>query len=414
MRLCIVTHKLKKGDGQGRVNYEVAKEAIRRGHKLTLLATEVAPEIEQSDQVNWIHIPVSKYPTALLQNLLFAKKSADWLQKHRSEVDLVKVNGAITTVASDVNAAHFVHSSWLRSPAHISRNRQDLYGLYQWLYTALNAYWEKQAFQKAKIVIAVSEKVAQELLDIGVPSSRIRVILNGVDSEEFFPGEASRQKLGLPENVTLAMFVGDIRTLRKNLDTVLRALVKVSDLHLVVVGSTEGSPFLELAASLGLGGRVHFMGYRRDIPLIMRSADLFVFPSRYEACTLVLLEALSSGLPVITATATEGAEMVTPECGVVLPDSDDVEALALALLSLMSDRQKQNKMRKAARTIAEQNTWLSKAQTYVDLFEEIVNNDDHHCSHPNLSPSFRPGTLSGSTEKANSKSRSSIGSGARY
>jgi len=202
----------------------------------------------------------------------------------------------------------------------------------------------------------------------------------------------------------LAMFAGDIRTPRKNLDTVLHALVKVPDLHLAVVGSTEGSPFPKLAASLGLSGRVHFMGYRRDIAFIMRSVDLFVFPSRYEACTLVLLEALASGLPVITATATGGAEMVTPECGIVLPDSDDAEALALALLSLLSDRQKQNKMSKAARTIAEQNTWLSKAQTYVDLFEEIVN-DDHHCSHPNLSPSSRPGTLSGSTEKANSANR---------
>ena len=74
MRLCIVTHNLKKGDGQGRVNYEVAKEAIRRGHNLTLLATELAPELEKSEQVNWVQIPVSKYPTAFLQNLIFSKK----------------------------------------------------------------------------------------------------------------------------------------------------------------------------------------------------------------------------------------------------------------------------------------------------------------------------------------------------
>ncbi|MHC5824739.1 MAG: glycosyltransferase family 1 protein, partial [Nostoc sp.] len=50
MKLCIVTHKIKKGDGQGRVNYEVAQEAIRRGHHLTLLASEVAPELEDNSQ----------------------------------------------------------------------------------------------------------------------------------------------------------------------------------------------------------------------------------------------------------------------------------------------------------------------------------------------------------------------------
>jgi glycosyltransferase involved in cell wall biosynthesis len=392
MKLCIVTHKIKKGDGQGRVNYEVANEAIRRGHQLTLLASEVAPELENNSQVNWVRIPVKDYPTEFVRNFIFAQKSADWLLKNRSEIDLVKVNGAINLAAADVNAVHFVHSSWLRSPVHISRNRRDLYGLYQWLFTAFNARWEKQAFQKAQVVVAVSEKVAQELVNIGVPRSRIRVIVNGVDLEEFAPGESDRQKLGLPENVTLALFAGDIRTPRKNLDTVLHALVKVPDLHLVVVGHTQNSPFPQLAASLGLSKRVHFVGFRRDIPQIMQAVDLFVFPSRYEACSLVLLEALSSGLPVITATATGGGELVTPECGIVLSDSDDSHALALALLTLASSPALIQQMGKAARSAAEQHSWTTMAQTYVDLFEELSKNAEHR-SDTNLSPSTRPITL---------------------
>ncbi|MCC5659999.1 glycosyltransferase family 4 protein [Nostoc sp. XA010] len=399
MKLCIVTHKIKKGDGQGRVNYEVAQEAIRRGHELTLLASEVAPELEDNSQVNWIKIPVKGYPTEFVRNFIFAQKSADWLRQHRSEIDLVKVNGAINLAAADVNAVHFVHSSWLRSPVHISRNRRDLYGFYQWLFTAFNARWEKQAFQKAQVVVAVSEKVAQELVNIGVPRSRIRVIINGVDLEEFAPAESvgvaqprHRQKLGLPENVTLALFAGDIRTPRKNLDTVLHALAKVPDLHLAVVGHTQGSPFPELAASLGLSDRVHFVGFRRDIPQIMQAVDLFVFPSRYEACSLVLLEALSSGLPVITATATGGGELVTPECGIVLSDSDDIDALAVALMSLVSNRPLMKQMGKAARFVAEKHSWTTMAQTYVDLFEELSKNAEHR-SDTDLSPSTRPITL---------------------
>lgn len=392
MKFCIVTHKIKKGDGQGRVNYEVAQEAIRRGHYLTLLASEIAPELQENSRVDCIAIPVKGYPTEFVRNLIFARKSADWLRKNRSSIDLVKVNGAINLSAADVNAVHFVHSSWLRSPVHISRNRQDLYGLYQWLFTAFNARWEKQAFQKAQVVVAVSEKVAQELVNIGVPRSRIRVIVNGVDLEEFTPGESNRQKLGLPENVTLALFAGDIRTPRKNLDTVLYALAKVPDLHLVVVGHTQGSPFPELAASLWLSDRVHFVGFRRDIPDIMRAVDLFVFPSRYEACSLVLLEALSSGLPVITATATGGGELVTPECGIVLSDSDDIDALAVALMSLVSDVPLMKQMGKAARFVAEQHSWKTMAQTYVDLFEELSKNAEHS-SHTDLSPSSGSLTL---------------------
>ena len=400
MKICIVTHKIRKGDGQGRVNYEVVQEAIRRGHDLTLLASEIAPELSENNAVNCIYIPVERYPTEFIRNFIFAKKSADWLRKNRANLDLIKVNGAITMGASDVNAVHFVHGSWLNSSVHISRTRKDLYGLYQWLFTAANAYWEKQAFQQSKIIISVSEKVAQELVNIGVSRQKIRVIVNGVDLQEFAPGVSSRTTLGLPENVNLALFVGDIRTPRKNLDTILQALKKVPNLHLAVVGDTKGSPFLELANNLGIRERVHFLGYRRDIAKIMQAADLFVFPSRYEACTLVLLEALASGLPTITATATGGAELVTAEAGIVLPETDDIDSLATSLSILTSDRPLRQKMGKVARTIAEQHSWSKMAQTYLNIFEELITHEKHS-SHPHLSPSSRPWLLSESTPTAN-------------
>ena len=371
MKLCIVTPSVIKGDGQGRANYEIVWEAIRRGHHVTLLASRVAPELQQSSQVNWICITVKELPTELLRNLVFAWRSADWLRKHRLEFDLVQVYGAITWAPGDVNTVQFVHSAWLRSPVHVSRIRRDYYGAYQWLYTALNARWEKEAFLKAKVVVAVSDKVRKELVDIGVPKECIRVIFNGVDVDEFSPGYAERRKWGLPEQVTLALFGGDIRINRKNLDTVLHALVQVTELHLAVVGATEGSPYPQLAAKLELGERVHFLGYRHDVSEIMRAADLFVFPSRYEPFGMVVIEAMASGLPVITATTTGAAEVVTPACGVVLPDSEDTQALVEALNTLKSDRERRNQMGQAGRAIAEQHSWASKAQSYVDLFEEL-------------------------------------------
>ena len=371
MKLCIVTHKLQKGDGQGRVNYEVVKEALNRNHKLTLIASEIAPEIQYQSDITGIYIPVKGIPTELLKNLLFSQKSTAWLRQHRQSFDIIQVNGAITVTNADVNAVHFVHNSWLNSPAHISRIRRDLYGAYQWFYTAVNATWERKSFQQAKVIVAVSQKVKDELVNIGVPTNKIRTIINGVDVKEFTPGNTCRTQLNLPENVPLALFAGDIRTTRKNLDTILHSLVKVPNLHLSVVGSTKGSPFPNLAGSLGLGKRVHFLGYRRDMAEIMRAADLFVFPSRYEACTLVLLEAMASGLPVITATATGGAELVTPESGIVLPDCNDIDGLSTAMSSLISNSQLMESMGKAGRSIAEQHSWKIMAQTYVDLFEEL-------------------------------------------
>jgi glycosyltransferase involved in cell wall biosynthesis len=278
----------------------------------------------------------------------------------------------VTDFDCDINTVQFVHSGWLRSPFHTSKLRGGWYGKYQWLFSALNASWEKKAFQKSKLVIAVSECIKQELMEINVPAANIRVILNGVDVDEFFPGKGDRAKLGLPESVPLAMFTGDIRTPRKNLDSVLKALVKVPDLHLAVVGATARSPYPDLSQELGIADRVHFLGFRRDVPEIMKAVDFFVFPSRYEACTLVLLEALGTGIPVITAVTTGGAEIVKPECGILLSSSEDVAALADGMARLAADRELRLQMGRSARAIAEQHTWKSKAEAYNNLFEEYL------------------------------------------
>jgi glycosyltransferase involved in cell wall biosynthesis len=379
VKLCIVTHSLIKGDGQGRVNYEVACEAIRRGHHVTVLASKIAPELEENSYINWVPIS-AKVPTELMRNMVFAYKSTNWLKKHRHQLDLVKANGAITWVSSDVNAVHFVHNSWLKFSKleAISNNKTILnpylflYNSYQLLYTKLNARWEKQAFDNTKIVVAVSDKVAEDLREIGVAQDAIRVISNGVDIEEFSPGnDGSRQTWNLPDEVPLAMFAGDIRLPRKNLDTVLKALVEVPNLHLAVVGVTDGSPYPQLVKSLGINDRVHFLGFRPDIPDLMKAVDFFVFPSRYEPFGLVITEAMATGLPVITAECAGAAPLITPEAGIVLPNPDDIKALASAMQKLSDNPDLRSNMGRTAREIALQNTWKNMAQQYVDLFEEI-------------------------------------------
>jgi glycosyltransferase involved in cell wall biosynthesis len=372
MKLCIVTHKVAIGDGQGRVNYEVAWEAVRRGHHVTLLASSVDLALQQNSQVDWIPISVKGYPLQLGREIAFSTQSAWWLNQHQKEFDLIKLNGAITSARGDVNAVHFVHSSWLRSPVNLLEQHRSLRSTYQRFYTALNADWEKKAFSQAKVIVAVSKQVERELLEIGVPSERIRVILNGVDLQEFSPGEAKRQTWGLPEGVALALFAGNAQTPRKNLDTVLRALAQVPELHLVVAGTTTGTTYPQLIASLDLSKRVHFLEHRSDVPELMKAVDLLVFPSRYEPFGLVVIEAMAAGLPVITASTTGAAELVTPESGIVLPNPDDDRALAQALLLLAGDRNLRIHMGQAARAIAQQHSWDKMAQSYVDLFEELI------------------------------------------
>ncbi len=371
MKLSIVTPKVIKGDGQGRANYEVIREVIQRGHQLTLITSQLAPEFQHHAQVTPIILPLRRLPTQLLKEIDFANRSAAYINQHRTDYDLLLTNGAVTWAKGNVNAVHFVHNAWLQSPLHPSKSQLNIYGAYHWLYTKLNSYWEKWVFREAQVIIAVSQQVKQELIEIGIEADTIHVISNGVDLTEFSPGMGDRLALNLPTDVPLALFVGDIRLNRKNLDTVLHALTQVPDLHLVVAGATEGSPYPALTAKLNLTQRVHFLGFRRDVDALMQVVDLFVLPSRYETFGMVILEAMASGLPVITTATTGVAEIVIPECGIVISNPEDEQALAKSLQTLTADPILRTQMGQAGRAIAEQHSWASKARQYLDLIETL-------------------------------------------
>ncbi len=365
MHIALVAHNVKHGDGQGRVNVEIVRQCLNRGLDVTLVADDVDPDIVDWG-VRWIRVhPVLNRPI-LAKVLEFALRANRVIDRIRPEVDVICANGVVCTRPHDVNVAHFVHTTWLQSPVHESRTTSGLRAWYQWLFTAVNAHLERLVFSRARRLVGVSDLVADELaaLDVSAP---IRTIANGVDPTEFAPGPGRRETFGLPKDVPLALFAGDLVSPRKNLDTVLRALVDVPDWHLAVAGSTTDSPYPALARDLGLAPRVHFVGFCDDMSALMRASDLFVFPSHYEPFALVVLEAMATGRPVITARSVGAASLVSPECGIVLDDPSDTEGVARGLRSFQSPEARKT-AGSAARTIAESQTWTDMADAYVDLF----------------------------------------------
>jgi glycosyltransferase involved in cell wall biosynthesis len=371
VRLAIVTHNVLRGDGQGRANYEIARHALRQGHKVSLLADAVDDDLVSAG-ANWIKIqPRSLRRVNLFKVWAFARTANRLLTKMQDDFDLVHGYGYCLDIAHQVNTSQYVHSAWRKSPYHTARQHRNLYGLYQWTYSALNAAWERRAYERAQVVVAASSTVRQELRDLGIPDSRLRVIWNGADTAEFHPGAVDRAALGLPGGVPLALFGGDLKTPRKNLDTVLTALSRTAGVHLAVAGRTEGSPFPAMAERLGIADRVHFLGFRRDVADVMRAVDLFVFPSRYEAFALVIAEATASGLPIITAKTTGGAEIVTERSGILLDDPNDADALTAAITTLAGDPDRRKAMSGAAWERAQDNTWESVARQYLQLYREF-------------------------------------------
>lgn len=372
MRIAVVTQKIVRHDGQGRVNAVVVEELLRRGHEVVAIATEVADELARHPSLRWLPVDGGGVPTQLMKDQLFAWRASRALARaRRAGIDRVVVNGFVSWARSDVNAVHFVHSAWMRSPTHPVRKGVSPLSLYRALYTLLNVGFERWSFRRAGRLVAVSRTVAEELRRDGIDPARLAVIDNGVDVAEFRPGRPDPALFGLPLGRPVALFVGDARSDRKNLDGVLRALAEVPELSLAVAGDERGGPFPALARSLGVDERVRFLGHRRDVAALMRAADLFVFPTRYEPFGLVLLEAAASGLPVVTTRLAGASWLLEDGAAVVLDDPDAQDALVGAMRRLAADPEERRRMGKAGRRIAERHDWPVTARQYVDLLEAM-------------------------------------------
>lgn len=159
----------------------------------------------------------------------------------------------------------------------------------------------------------------------------------GIDTGRFRGREAQaqelRQELGIPEKATVLLSVGDLNK-NKNHKAVITALSQMErqDLFYVVCGRGPLKQELEnYAASLGLGDRVRFMGYRDDIPDFYAMADVFVFPSFREGLSVSVMEAMASGKPVVCSGIRGNTDMVKDGVNGYLIDPGAPESITAAL-----------------------------------------------------------------------------------
>ena len=237
----------------------------------------------------------------------------------------------------------------------------------RWLNTKIDMMLELEAIiyeeSPPPRMIAVSNMVASDMKRLhNVPDSKIDVVYNGVDCARFRPENRSlyrdsvRAEAGIPPDALLMLFVGhDYR--RKGADVFIRALSEIvsrgrRSVRGLLVGGKDFAPFSDLARKLGVADLVTFRDAVPDVEKYYAAADLYLLPTFYDPMSLVVLEALASGLPVITTRYNGASEIMTDGLhGFITSDPRDLGAIVSAVETL-SDASRRAEMGAAARSLA--------------------------------------------------------------
>lgn len=224
--------------------------------------------------------------------------------------------------------------------------------------------------------LPVSHYVARRLHQtLGLPARKIRVIHNGVDIAQFDRSthDAVRTELFEKEERPVVLTAARLDE-QKGHRFLLEAATQVPEAQFILAGDGPLRASLEAQArSLGLEGRVRFLGYRTDIRDLLKRCDVFVLPSLYEGLPLSILEAMSTVKPVI-ATQIGGIDdaVIPGETGLLVPPGDPV-ALALAIRSVLADQPWARRLAFAGRARVEQCFSAEKmVQQVTNVYIELL------------------------------------------
>jgi len=215
---------------------------------------------------------------------------------------------------------------------------------------------DRVTLRSADLVIANAPSVRDDIAErTGIPPSRIRVILNGVDTAAFGPGSSPLREAwtaGSPPDAPLVGFVGGFRE-AKDPCLFVRVAARVARDHpaarFVMVGDGELRPDVEAEiARTGVGDRLTLAGVRPDMPDVFRALDVAVVTSYREGCCNAILEAMATGRPVVATAVGGNPDIVEEERTGWLFPHGDVEAGAAAISRVLTDGSSAERMGRTA------------------------------------------------------------------
>src|ERR1051325_4280192 len=230
--------------------------------------------------------------------------------------------------------------------------------------------------------VVVSDETHNEAIRFGIPSERIHLISNGVDGRRFCPAlpeerAATRRALGIACE-RLVLYVGRLSP-EKNTIGLMDAWAAIdpsarANTLLVIVG--DGPEYDEVSAQSrkpNVAGSVHLAGHRSDVESWYRAADIYVIPSLLEGLSNTMIEALASGLPVVSTRVSGSAILLAPLVSGVVVDVADVKQLATAIETLLKDKPERDRLGENARVTFEEHFSIeSSSKKMISLYRDFV------------------------------------------
>src|SRR4030042_2121906 len=336
--------------GAERYVVDLCTRMAKEGHEVHVYAEHWE---EEAKGIHLHRVKTLPFPKSL-RLLSFAIKATREMKSANYDVTL----GVGNTLEADVLQPHGgVHRAWfwrsLRAYDHPILWMIKLLGRIlspkQWA----SGWIEDRPYKRGNYsrIVAISDMVKEDIIQrYKVPEDRISVVYNGVDTERFHPRnrqyrEAIRRKLSIGDKFVMLFVSNNFRM--KGLVFLMRALADLKKegappFKLLVLGRDRQAPYLRLAKKINISEETVFAGSTNEPEKYYGTADLLVHPTFYDACSLTVLEALASGVPVITTFTNGASGVIRPEEGRVIRDPKNSEELKEAIRYFLESEAKRS------------------------------------------------------------------------
>ncbi len=357
------------------IQRSLAKRLSKKGIKVTVLASDVS-EKDSGNNITFVKIFTRKVSHFDLTGFIFSfflffklihihrKEKIDVLQVH----DSTAFYGAcLFSKIYHIPTIIFV-PGWIYNPVRQLIYRKSVVFIYK-----LNA---KFCAKNADVIWACSEEIVEGMKWLGAIPEKIKLCLNSIDLDEFPPGDI--EPIRKKEKIVLS--VGRLSREKGHhylIEAIPIILKKIPQIKFNIIGDGNQKEYLlNFSRKLNIKNKVNFIGTvsHNNLFPYYSQADILVMPSLSEGHSLVPIESLACGTPVIATKIGGIIETVIDDYNGLLVEAKNSEAIALAVIKIFSDKDLLKRLSKNARSSIEKFSWENTIDKFLEICEELIKN----------------------------------------